>query len=95
MAMAMAGKTLCCFRVLLLLLAVSVCAAEFVEEGEGEVGEEVGEVVEQSSFYGNVVELTDVSFEAAIAKYDHILVDFYTPWCHHCMRLAPEVRFDR
>lgn len=51
----------------------------------------IGETVPASSFYGRVVELTDESFDAAIAKHDHILVDFYAPWCSHCKRLSPQV----
>lgn len=38
-----------------------------------------------------VLELDDTNFEAAISRFDYILVDFYAPWCSHCKRLSPEV----
>jgi len=38
-----------------------------------------------------VLELTDTGLEAALNQYDHLLVDFYAPWCQHCKTLAPEV----
>ncbi|KAG6481921.1 protein disulfide isomerase-like 5-2 [Zingiber officinale] len=40
---------------------------------------------------GTVIELDDKNFDRAISSFDHILVDFYAPWCGHCKRLAPEL----
>ncbi|KAH7444858.1 hypothetical protein KP509_02G094300 [Ceratopteris richardii] len=40
---------------------------------------------------GRVIELTDATFDAAIAKHDYIFVDFYAPWCFHCKKLSPEL----
>ncbi|PHT45705.1 Protein disulfide-isomerase 5-2 [Capsicum baccatum] len=40
---------------------------------------------------GKVLELDESNFDAAISKFDYILVDFYAPWCGHCKRLAPQL----
>ncbi|KEH43576.1 protein disulfide-isomerase 5-2 [Medicago truncatula] len=46
---------------------------------------------EPLSVDGKVLILDESNFDSAISSFDHILVDFYAPWCGHCKRLSPEL----
>ena len=37
----------------------------------------------------NVIDITDASFEAEVAKASAVLVDFWAPWCGPCKMIAP------
>lgn len=43
---------------------------------------------EPLSVDGTVLVLDESNFDSAISSFDHILVDFYAPWCGHCKRLS-------
>jgi len=45
----------------------------------------------QAPDHNDVIELTDSNFEKEVLQTEEmVLVDFFAPWCSHCIKLAPE-----
>lgn len=38
----------------------------------------------------NVIVLDDSTFDDAMLDYGALMVEFFTPWCQHCKKLAPD-----
>jgi len=43
----------------------------------------------ETNMAGNIIELTDDTFEEALKKYPKLVVDCWAPWCAPCRMIAP------
>ncbi|CAK60971.1 unnamed protein product (macronuclear) [Paramecium tetraurelia] len=47
-------------------------------------------VVADYEYDGDVMVLTEETFDQAFNEFDYLMFEFYAPWCGHCKELAPK-----
>merc|ERR1712003_129045 len=82
----MMKKTRSGVAVMLLVGLVVLVLAMMVSSAQGKTDDAAGG---EAAAESDVIALTDLTFDGAIASSKMYFVKFFAPWCGHCKKLAP------